>query len=204
MEGEVSGTFKGEAAPVRVVDGDTVLVRRKGSRRKGRWRSLFGSPSIRVRLYGVNAPETNQRFGRKSTRSLRRMLAGGGFEMEAMGSDRYGRVLGLIHRGSRYQSVNLAMVSEGWAHAYVRFGGRGLGMEEAERTVRENGLGIWERRRAAEHPELWRKRQRMRMAQRRKFKRRCALYCWQRPFVRYCTAGLSSSEIREPIDLQRT
>ena len=166
---EVSDTFEGDAMPVRivrVVDGDTVLVRRKGW-----WRSLFGSPSIRVRLYGIDAPETNQRFGRKSSRALRRMLAGGGFQMEAMGSDRYGRVLGLIHRGSRYQSVNLAMVSEGWAHAYVRFGGRGLGMDEAERVARENGLGIWERRRAAEHPELWRKRQRMRMARRRSFKR---------------------------------
>ena len=184
---EVSDTFKGEAMPVRivrVVDGDTVLVRRKGW-----WRSLFGSPSIRVRLYGIDAPETNQRFGRKSTRALRRMLAGGGFQMEAMGSDRYGRVLGLIHRGSRYQSVNLAMVSEGWAHAYERFGGRGLGMEEAERTARQNGLGIWKRRGAEEHPELWRKRQRMRMARRRRFKRAmrivllaaavCALlYCW--------------------------
>lgn len=166
---DVSDTFKGEAMPVRivrVVDGDTVLVRRKGW-----WRSLFGSPSIRVRLYGIDAPETNQRFGRKSTRALRRMLAGGGFQMEATGSDRYGRVLGLIYRGSRYQSVNLAMVSEGWAHAYVRFGGRGLGMEEAERAARENGLGIWDRRRAAEPPELWRKRQRMRMARRRRFKR---------------------------------
>ena len=166
---EVSDILEGEAMPVRivrVVDGDTVLVRRKGW-----WRSLLGSPSIRVRLHGIDAPETNQRFGRKSTRALRRMLAGGGFQMEVTGRDRYGRVVGLIHRGSRYQSVNLAMVSEGWAHAYVRFGGRDLGMEEAERAARESGLGIWKRRVAAEHPELWRKRQRMRMARRRKFKR---------------------------------
>ena len=184
---EVSDIFKGEVMPVRivrVVDGDTVLVRRKGW-----WRSLLGRPSIRVRLDGIDAPETNQRLGRKSTRALRRMLAGGGFQMEVTGRDRYGRVLGLIHRGSRYQSVNLAMVSEGWAHAYVRFGGRGLGMEEAERAARENGLGIWKRRGAAEHPELWRKRQRMRMVRRRRLKRAmrnvllaaagCALlYCW--------------------------
>ena len=166
---EVSDIFEGEAMPVRivrVVDGYTVLVRRKGW-----WRWLLGSPSIRVRLDGIDAPETDQRFGRKSTRALRRMLAGGGFQMEVTGRDRYGRVVGLIHRGSRYQSVNLAMVSEGWAHAYVRFGGRDLGMEEAERAARESGLGIWKRKAAAEHPELWRKRQRMRMARRRKFKR---------------------------------
>lgn len=140
----------------RVVDGDTVRVRRGGLRG---W--LFPGPSVAVRLYGMDAPEQKQRYGVQSTKALRKMLRGGGYSMEVMDVDRYDRVVGLLYRGSRDKSVNYAMVKQGWAHAYVRYGGRELGFDQAESDARKRNLGIWKGRGPGERPESWRCQQRV-------------------------------------------
>lgn len=153
MSGFKKGTVK-KVSVEHVIDGDTVRVRRGGLLG---W--VFPGPSVRVRLYGIDAPESLQKNGDRSTKALRKMMRSGGYRMEVMDTDRYGRVVGLFHRGDRYKSVNYEMVKEGWAHAYVRYGGRELGMEEAERRAREKRLGIWKGQGPSELPEAWRRRQ---------------------------------------------
>ena len=155
---------------VRVIDGDTVWVRQSGL-----WRWFFPGRNYSVRLYGIDAPESNQKYGDAATRGLRQLLRGGGYRMESMGTDRYDRVVGLIYRKSREQSVNHAMVRQGWAHAYVRYGGKELDMPEAEREARRERRGIWKSGREPELPERWRQRQREGQARRSWVKVRMAL-----------------------------
>ena len=152
MAGYKKGSVK-KISVERVVDGDTVRIRRGGL-----VGSLFPGPSVSVRLYGMDAPESDQKNGDRATDALRKMMRRGGFRMEVMDTDRYGRVVGLLYRGDRGKSVNYRMVEEGWAHAYVRYGGRELGMEEAEREAKRRKLGIWKGRGPSELPEAWRRR----------------------------------------------
>lgn len=155
----------------RVVDGDTVRVSRKGF-----WRFLLGGDPLVIRLYAMDAPESDQKGGRESTRALRRMLRGRGLMLEVRDYDRYDRLVGLLYhrKNGRERSVNLRMVEEGWAHAYTRYGGKDLGMEEAERRARSKRVGIW-RRGKNEVPEDFRRRGRERASWRRKVKFRMAV-----------------------------
>ena len=139
----------------RVVDGDTVHVVRRGF-----LRGLIGGDPIVVRLFAMDAPESEQKHGKQATRALKKMLKSSGLRLEVMDYDRYERLVGLLYRDrdGREKSYNLRMVQEGWAHAYTRYGGRDLGMAEAEKRARTEGRGLWAGRGSRERPEHWRRR----------------------------------------------
>ena len=156
----------------RVVDGDTVRVRRAGF-----WQLLFPGDPIVVRLYAIDAPESGQKFGAEATGALRRLLRSGGLMLEVCDYDRYGRLVGLLYHRSagRDSSVNRQMVALGWAHAYTRYGGSELGIVEVERQAKKQRAGLWQSRRRQEVPGDWRRRQRADSAFRRQMKFRMAL-----------------------------
>ena len=81
-----------EAKILRIVDGDTAVVRRTENGKQ-----------VRIRLYGINAPEMpdlqwkRQPYGRAAKDFLEKMLPFGSRVMvEAMGRDRYNRAVALI------------------------------------------------------------------------------------------------------------
>ena len=140
----MAGLQKGQTVSVkvtRVVDGDTVRVSRTG------WLTwFFPGDVIVVRLYAIDAPESQQRYGKESTAALRRYLKGRGkLMMEVQDTDRYGRTVGLLYRAGvgREQSANWRMVENGWAYAYTRYGGSELGMQQAEREAKKRRIGVW-------------------------------------------------------------
>jgi endonuclease YncB( thermonuclease family) len=102
-------TWTGAAS---VIDGDTIEIRRQ-----------------RIRLHGIDAPETNQvceregrpwRCGVEATAALRARLRGQMLVCQEIDRDRYGRVVARCRAGG--ESINAWMVREGWATAYLRYG----------------------------------------------------------------------------------
>ncbi|MDC0288190.1 thermonuclease family protein, partial [Rubripirellula sp.] len=69
---------------VSVTDGDTVTL-------------LVNQKALKVRLYGIDAPETKQSFGNKSKQALAAMVFGKVISLKKTGTDKYGRTLGIIH-----------------------------------------------------------------------------------------------------------
>jgi endonuclease YncB( thermonuclease family) len=116
----------------RVVDGDTVSL-------------LTGDyERLRIRLYGVDAPERGQEGGGESTRALTRLIGGREVEVVVEDVDRYGRQVGLIYLDG--ENVNLQLVAEGHAWVYDRYCVRRDvcgAMAEAQRRARSQGLGVW-------------------------------------------------------------
>jgi micrococcal nuclease len=125
------------AVVLRVVDGDTVILRIRGR-------------SVRVRLIGVDAPETWLRrdcFGAEAARALRR-LAPQGSSLYAAGDaepyDRYRRRL-LYLWTPHGVFLDAALIRAGFARAmavppdtrYAAF------LREAEHTARRAGVGLW-------------------------------------------------------------
>ena len=145
-------------ALIRVIDGDTVVVQRSGLFRK--------KQDLRIRLYGMDAPESNQSGGKESTNHLKRMLGGArSIELEDRGTDQYGRTIGVLwHKG---RSMNLEMVRAGQAHVYlVQEPERGE-YYAAEREAKNQNLGIWGRKKQ-EVPTKFRQKEKAREAFKRK------------------------------------
>lgn len=130
----------------RVIDGDTIRVRARGFQDT-------------VRLIGIDTPETHhprkgvECFGPEASAGTGRMLpVGRAVTLRADPGqdtrDRYGRLLAYVYLGSRAgaDSVNRALVAEGFARVYVYGGRRFLyagSFEAAERAARAAGRGLW-------------------------------------------------------------
>ena len=114
---------------VGVTDGDTVKVLTKDKR------------TLKVRLNGIDAPESSQAFGEKSKQWLSAQVFGKEVDLYAEGTDRYGRTLGTIKIGGK--SVNLASVRAGWAWWYRQYAKGRLDLSAAEKNAKTERLGIW-------------------------------------------------------------
>ena len=134
----------------RVSDGDTVVVRE--DRRFAQ--------EFRVRLYGIDAPETSQPFGRESTQALQQMVRLQALALDVFAHDRYGRAIGLLYPrgGDQRQSLNVAMVREGWAYTYHRNGRYSHGLNAAQRQAQDARRGVWGQSASAERPWAYRRR----------------------------------------------
>ena len=116
------------------------------------------SQEFRVRLYGIDAPESDQPFGRESTEALRGLLRAQPLALDVFAHDQYGRAIGLLYPrgGDPRQSLNVAMVRGGWAHTYHRNGRYSHGLNAAQREARDAGRGVWSRQ--TERPWRYRRR----------------------------------------------
>jgi micrococcal nuclease len=122
---------------VRVVDGDTVVLR-------------IGAGRERVRLIGVDAPETWLRhdcFGTEATQALRRLLPPGSTVRTAADvepHDRYGRLLLYLWTpGGDF--VNEALIHAGFARTMTvpPNMSRTPVLREAERAAQHARAGLW-------------------------------------------------------------
>ncbi|MEQ0318130.1 thermonuclease family protein [Klebsiella sp. GB_Kp051] len=129
------------AKVVRVIDGDTVVV-------------YDGTQQTKIRLYGIDAPESNQAFGQKSKNFMIQLAANRVVDIEEHGQDVYGRTLGTLFLEN--QDLNGLMVYEGMAWAY-RYQGRLIVPEYGaiEQDARNTQRGLWADPHAIE-PRQWR------------------------------------------------
>jgi len=117
----------------------------------------------RIRLHGIDAPETDQRCtdsvgawwrcGGQAGRELSRKISGRNVSCRGDEHDRYGRLIAVCTVGG--ESLNAWMVRQGWAVAYTRYSLRYLPDELVARAARR---GIWAGGFTA--PEDWRRQRR--------------------------------------------
>ena len=121
------------ARVIRVVDGDSVNVLR-----------LSEKEELKLRLYGIDAPEWKQAYGKESKDALNGLL-GTNKEIfvKVLDKDRYGRLICKLHLNSEDISVNEWMVSEGNAWHYVKYAPDDINLQQAEKNARKNKLGLW-------------------------------------------------------------
>ena len=115
-----------------VIDGDTLEVRGQ-----------------RIRLYGVDAPESSQwctdqsgaavRCGQQAAMALDSLLNGQTCRCEVVDTDRYGRLVATCYVGQT--NVNAWLVRQGWALAYRKYS---QDYAAAEQLAQVEGRGIWQ------------------------------------------------------------
>lgn len=91
----------------RVVDGDTF------------WISTAGTS---IRVWGLDAPETNQAGGARATAALTDLIAGQTLSCRQRDIDRYGRIVGQCFLPDG-RDITAAMIASGTATEYCRFSG---------------------------------------------------------------------------------
>lgn len=123
-----------------VVDGDTLHVRLAGTdERAGRKAGL-----VKVRLYGVDAPERDQPHGAEAARALIALVLYKDVVLQRVTTDHFARQVALVSVDGR--DVGEALLAGGHAWAFRRYLGRRPGDERLcalEYRAREAGAGLW-------------------------------------------------------------
>jgi len=126
-----SQAFK--AKVIRVVDGDSVNVLRISDKKE-----------LKLRLYGIDAPEWKQAHGKESKEALKGLLRSNTeISVKVLDKDRCGRLISELQLDNKDISVNEWMVSEGYAWHYLKYAPDDLNLQSAEKNARNNKLGLW-------------------------------------------------------------
>jgi endonuclease YncB( thermonuclease family) len=126
----------------KVYDGDTVTA----SCEQGK---------LKVRVYGIDAPEMGQKpWGERSRDLMRGMIPSDEVMLQIMDIDRYGRVVARILHGN--QDLGLRLVREGGAVVYERYNEFEV-YRAAQLQARQERVGIWSESGPHQEPWEWRK-----------------------------------------------
>ena len=95
----------------------------------------------KIRLYGIDSPEREQAYYRKSKDALAGMIAGETVGVAVVERDQYGRTVGTIYLDGK--DINRAMVQRGYAWWYRRHAKYERPLQEAEKYAQSQKLGLW-------------------------------------------------------------
>lgn len=115
---------------IHVADGDNITV-------------MYHELPLKVRLYGIDAPERHQDFGTRARQHLRDLVHDKTVSIDFMGFDSYNRALGIVY--VEEVNVNEEMLTFGMAWIFTRYCpdphlSRWLPLEKKSR---EEGIGLW-------------------------------------------------------------
>lgn len=128
------------AKVVRVIDGDTIVVLDQNNQQ------------IKIRLEGIDCPESNQDFGTQAKKATSELCFGKKVRIEQSGVDRYGRVLAFVYVGD--VCVNEELLKQGMAWHYKKYNQDEI-LAQLEKTARSLQIGLWNLKEPVE-PWKWR------------------------------------------------
>ena len=140
-----------QSAPARVIavaDGDTITV------------LTTTEQQIKIRLYGIDCPESKQAFGNRARQATSKAVAGKNVDILPIDEDRYGRTVALVFADG--ESLNEILVRDGMAWVYTAYCKQEAicePLKELEKTARAQRNGLWADK-APVPPWEWRKESR--------------------------------------------
>lgn len=104
---------------------------------------MNGKDEVKIRVYGVDCPESRQPFGQRAKQFTSAMVYGKHVKVIAKNADKYGRTVAMISVDG--QCLSQSLVENGYAWVYTRYCAepeRGQ-WEVLETAAREEGRGLW-------------------------------------------------------------
>ncbi len=115
-------------AVIGVTDGDTIKV------------LTTEKMQLKIRLYGIDAPERRQPYGDAAKRHLSGLVFGQNVSLRITDIDRYGRTVAVVMLDGR--DINLEMIRAGMAWCYRRYCDD-PDYIDADATARAARAGLW-------------------------------------------------------------
>lgn len=115
---------------VGISDGDTITVMHDGMEEK-------------IRLYGVDCPESHQDFGSSAKQFTSGKVFGKTVDIQPVDTDRYGRTVGIVK--SDGQAINRALIESGMAWVYDQYCTRSECAEwrSLQAKAKAGKVGLW-------------------------------------------------------------
>ena len=122
-----AATFSGKV--VGVSDGDTITV-------------LVNRAPVKVRLYGIDCPESHQAYGTQAKNATSALAFGKVVFVEAIDRDRYGRTVGVVTLPGKV-NLNQDLVKQGMAWWYRQYAPSSRDLPKLEDQARRAKIGLW-------------------------------------------------------------
>ena len=118
---------------VKVSDGDTMNVQKVEN-------GKFTGEVIKIRMFGIDAPEKTQDYGNESKQALEKLVSGKTLEIEERNRDRYDRTVAVVYADGK--NVNEEMVKAGNAWWYQEYDKNDTRMKVYQENAKKNKLGL--------------------------------------------------------------
>ena len=122
---------------VKVSDGDTLNVQKVEN-------GKFVGEIVKIRMFGIDAPEKTQDYGIESKQALEKLVNGKRLEIEEKNRDRYGRTVAVVYVNGK--NVNEEMVKNGNAWWYQEYDKKDTKMQAYQENAKKNKLGLFGKR----------------------------------------------------------
>src|ERR1044071_1467316 len=123
------GTTTHTGCVIGIIDGDTLTV-------------LIDKKPVRVRLWGIDAPEKAQPYGTQARQALSRLASRRCVTLTVYGTDLYRRLLAQV-KGDEGRDIGEQQVAAGMAWWYKQYALRAEKLEQLEWDARLSRRGLW-------------------------------------------------------------
>lgn len=121
-------SFAFDGYVVKVADGDSFVIKSYGQK-------------IRVRMYGIDAPELKQQYGKEAKKHLENLILGKRVELDILYEDRYSRKIARVYYKDK--EINLEMLRSGNAWFYEYHAKKEKEYRRAYEKARKEKIGLW-------------------------------------------------------------
>lgn len=121
-------TYALDGYVVKVSDGDSFMIKSYGKK-------------IRVRMYGIDAPELKQKYGKESKKYLEDLILGKKVELKVLYEDRYKRKIARVYYDDK--EINLEMLRSGNVWFYEYHAKKEKEYRKAYEKARRERIGLW-------------------------------------------------------------
>lgn len=122
---------------IKVSDGDTISVKKLKN-------NVLDGDLIKVRLYGVDAPEKDQDFGYESKKALMNYVSNKTIEIDIKSKDRYGRSVGILYVDGR--NINEELLRDGYVWYYEQYDKNNERSRLLQENAMKNKLGLFSKK----------------------------------------------------------
>lgn len=96
---------------------------------------------LKIRIYGIDAPEKGQDFGSKAKQAISDLIMGKDIQIDVQSRDSWGRLISYVYT-SDGRDVSLLMLQEGMAWHFVKYDDTEEYVQ-AEKRARAKKKGLW-------------------------------------------------------------
>lgn len=116
-----------EGKVISIADGDTFTI-------------LIDKKELKIRLHGIDCPESSQDFGNVAKQYLSNLIFGKTVRVKEMDVDRYGRTIGMVFHGAA--NINEELLKAGMAWHYKQYD-KNEKWAKIELEAKESKMGLW-------------------------------------------------------------